>query len=165
MSDSKEVEVYESHEMILRPANAAHSLLNSAGGIVTTLDRTKPEEQALMSRAMGAPDFKLEDILNETLILKHILAHDVDLVDKVTGEVKSATRIVLITEEEKTISTCSAGIYRSVQYLISITSEPPWIPGIRVKIKAVPTSRGFRTYSLEFIGISQREVPKAKGGK
>lgn len=153
-------------ELAVRPTVLASDLGNGASGMWTSLDRTKPEDQSIMVRCLGTADKRSDDVLNTILTVKHILAHNVDLVDSSTGEVTPSVRIVLVTMDGETIGTVSKGIFSSLQSITSIVGMPPYEQGLRVRIKPVTTRNGFRTLILEFLGLGAvTEANKKKESK
>lgn len=140
-------------ELAVRPAVLASDLGNGSSGLWTSLDRSNPEHQGIMVRCLGTADKRSDDVLNTILTIKHVLAHNVDLVDSSTGEVTPSVRIVLVTMEGETIGTVSKGIFSSLQSITSIVGLPPYESGLRVRIKPVATRNGYRTLVLEFLGI------------
>lgn len=154
----------ETKELATRPAVLASDLASSGAGMWTSLDKSNPEHQGIMVRCLGTADKRSDDVLNTILTIKHILAHNVELVDSATGEVTPSVRIVLVTMEGETIGTCSKGIFSSLQSITGIVGMPPWEHGLRLRIKPVTTRNGYRTLVLEFLGINGSEKPAKKGG-
>ena len=153
-------------ELAVRPATLASDLGAGNSGLWTSLDRTNPEHQGIMVKCLGTADKRSDDVLNQILTIKHVLAHNVDLVDSQTGEVTPSVRIVLVTMDNETIGTVSKGIFSSLQSITSIVGQPPYDQGLRVRIKPVTTRNGYRTLVLEFIGLGAPvKEPKVKEPK
>lgn len=154
-------------ELAVRPAILASDLANAGAGMWTSLDKANPEHQSIMVRCLGTADKRSDDVLNTILTIRHVLAHNVDLVDSSTGEVTPSVRIVFVTMDGETIGTVSKGIFSSLQSITSIVGMPPYETGLRVRIKPVTTRQGYRTLTLEFLGIGapDKAEKKDKGAK
>lgn len=152
-------------ELAVRPATLAADLVSGGQGMWTSLDKTKAADQAIMIRCLGTADKRSDDVINQILNVRHILAHNVEMVNSATGEVMQSVRIVLVTTDGETIGTVSKGIYSSLQSITSIVGVPPWENGIRLRIKPQTTRNGFRTLVLEFLGLGAGDADEKKGGK
>lgn len=152
-------------ELAVRPATLAADLVSGGQGMWTSLDKTKPSDQAIMIKCLGTADKRSDDVINQILNVRHILAHNVEMVNSQTGEVMQSVRIVLVTTDGETIGTVSKGIYSSLQSITSIVGVPPWDNGIRLRIKPQTTRNGFRTLVLEFLGLGAETADEKKGAK
>ena len=152
-------------ELAVRPATLAADLVSGGQGMWTSLDKTKAADQAIMIKCLGTADKRSDDVINQILNVRHILAHNVEMVNSQTGEVMQSVRIVLVTTDGETIGTVSKGIYSSLQSITSIVGVPPWENGIRLRIKPQTTRNGFRTLVLEFLGLGAGDADEKKGGK
>jgi len=152
-------------ELAVRPATLAADLVSGGQGMWTSLDKTKPSDQAIMIKCLGTADKRSDDVINQILNVRHILAHNVEMVNSQTGEVMQSVRIVLVTTDGETIGTVSKGIYSSLQSITSIVGVPPWDNGIRLRIKPQTTRNGFRTLVLEFLGLGAETSDEKKGAK
>lgn len=152
-------------ELAVRPATLAADLVSGGQGMWTSLDKTKAADQAIMIKCLGTADKRSDDVINQILNVRHILAHNVEMQNSQTGEVMQSVRIVLVTTDGETIGTVSKGIYSSLQSITSIVGVPPWENGIRLRIKPQTTRNGFRTLVLEFLGLGAGDADEKKGGK
>jgi hypothetical protein len=119
------------------------------GGLEAQLFSTLPKDQRgrVVALMQGQAD-QLADIVGQEIIVEHILAHSVE---KVTddGEVIGLLRIVLISPDGKAYATTAAGIRESIRLLAKFYGLPPWgNGGLKVKVEALKTRRGFKTFRL-----------------
>ena len=164
MLDGDIVDGSKASDVVVRLAPGAGDLANAGKSMYTSLDKKVPAELALLVRCMESGDKCTDDVLNQVLNIEHILANNIEKLNKATGELEPGTRIVLITEEGTTIGTTSKGIYRSLQSIISLIGTPPFRPAIQVRIKNSPTKSGYSCLILEFLGfkLSVEETTKKK---
>lgn len=114
----------------------------------TSLDKSKPEDKAMILRAARGVDMRAEDLGKEAFSIVHILAQRVSIAQK-DGTFNDAVRVVLISPEKKTLGFVSEGIRKDLGLIMQLYGKPPYSPPIKVKVVPVRTRQGFRMYSLE----------------
>lgn len=118
------------------------------GGLEAQLFSTFPKEDRgrVVALMQGQAD-QLADIVGQVIQVQHILAHSVETVTE-DGEVVGLLRIVLVDPEGKAYATTSAGVRESIRLLAKFYGLPPWADGLKLKVEAIKTRRGFKTFRL-----------------
>lgn len=107
------------------------------------------QEKGVILKALGNSDYTLKNVADKKILMvKHILAHGIELVSEETGEKEQADRIVMIMEDGQTISGCSKGFKSSVTNLMAIYGQPPFSPALPIIVCAVETRKGRGTFNL-----------------
>lgn len=88
---------------------------------------------------------KIEDHLNKTLQVTHIIVQAIEMLDEESGELKPQPRITLIDADGKAYSGISAPLYRDVKGWINALGEPAtWKKPLPVNISK--EGKGNRRY-------------------
>lgn len=108
-----------------------------------------PKEVFRQIALCEAGEVKTRDQLGETPIdVKHFYAHRVELNGNTPGEIVEATRVVLITPDDKRYAFVSQGIAKSLGKIIHCYGLGPWNPPIKLQCVTIPTKGPNRTYAL-----------------
>ena len=109
------------------------------------------EDKAKVFNASNNPEFKVADFINKVIVVKDVLAEQIELVDDETGKVDTAVRVVLIDVDGKSYQAVSNGIFNAVRKAIAIFGEPTWDDGIPILIKQVSVGKGsMLTFDVQF---------------
>ena len=109
------------------------------------------EEKALVFNAANNPQHKVADFINKKIMVKDIYAETLELVNKETGEVDKAPRIVLIDEAGEAYECVSVGMFSALKKLIATFGEPTWEQPIPVVIKQEKVVNGsMLTISVQY---------------
>lgn len=103
--------------------------------MATSLDLTEPNNRVKMLRAMQDCDARLTECVNMDIAAVDYVAHDVDLTSKETGEVVTATRLVLIDADGMCYECVSATLLKSLQTVSFAFGPPPWNPPLTLTVK------------------------------
>lgn len=96
-------------------------------------DKAKAE----MFNAINAPEFRVADFINKTILAKDIYIEVVECVKQETGEVTACPRIVIIDSDNKAYQCVSVGIYSAIKKVIQFFGEPTWEKPIPLEVKQV----------------------------
>lgn len=108
-------------------------------------------EKALVFNAANNPQHKINDFINKKIMLRDIYAETLDLVNKETGEIEKAPRIVLIDDKGEAYECVSVGMFSALKKLIATFGEPTWEEPIPVVIKQEKVANGtMLTMSVQF---------------
>lgn len=99
-------------------------------------------DRAAVFNASNNPDERIADHINQTIVVRDVLAEQVEMADEDTGEVANAVRVVLIDTDGKSYQAISTGIYSALKRAIQIFGEPTWDEGLPVVIKQVAVAKG-----------------------
>ena len=109
------------------------------------------EEKALVFNAANNPQHKVADFINKKIMVKDIYAETLELVNKETGEIDKAPRIVLIDEAGEAYECVSVGMFSALKKLIATFGEPTWEQPIPVVIKQEKVANGsMLTISVQY---------------
>ena len=109
------------------------------------------EEKALVFNAANNPQHKVADFINKKIMVKDIYAETLELVNKETGEVDKAPRIVLIDEAGEAYECVSVGMFSALKKLIATFGEPTWEEPIPVVVKQEKVANGsMLTISVQY---------------
>lgn len=109
------------------------------------------EDKKALFNATNNPVHRLKDEINIQINIKHIYCEAVTCVNRDTGEVNQAPRIVFIDENGEGHTACSLGIFSATKKLISAMGEPEsWNEpiGIVVKLITKEKDRSVLTFNL-----------------
>ena len=109
------------------------------------------EEKALVFNAANNPQHKVADFINKKIMLKDIYAETLELVNRETGEIDKAPRIVLIDDKGEAYETVSVGMFSALKKLIATFGEPTWETPIPVVVQQEKVANGsMLTLSVKF---------------
>ena len=109
------------------------------------------EEKALVFNAANNPQHKVADFINKKIMVKDIYAETLELVNKETGEIDKAPRIVLIDEAGEAYECVSVGMFSALKKLIATFGEPTWEQPIPVVVKQEKVANGsMLTISVQY---------------
>ena len=120
----------------------------AVGAVNTTLKGATVEDRKALYTALNDAE-KMSDHLNETFVLRHVVAQAIEIADQETGELIPALRTVLITDTGAAYAAVSNMLYQSVQNLIGIFGQPSdWPDGLTVKVVQKSSGNGRRFYAI-----------------
>ena len=109
------------------------------------------EEKALVFNAANNPQHKVADFINKKIMVRDVYAETLELVNKETGEVDKAPRIVLIDEAGEAYECVSVGMFSALKKLIATFGEPTWEQPIPVVVKQEKVANGsMLTISVQY---------------
>lgn len=111
-------------------------------------DTATQEGKGLVVKCMGNSDLKGSDAINLVFPTANVLAHAVEIIDQGTGMVQQMLRCVLVGKDGRTLAFVSAGITQSLRVILGLYGKGPWEPELLLRVKQVPTRRGFKTFVL-----------------
>lgn len=108
-------------------------------------DGSRATKVAIFNAVNGA-DEQIADHIGEVIEVVNVVAHPVELLDEVTGEVVNALRTVLIDKNGKSYTAVSQGITSALSKIFSIIGTPEngaWeTEPVKMKIRQVKTRNG-----------------------
>lgn len=123
---------------------------NSSGVLYCSFTPENDAGRAILFNAMNAPDVKISDHIGQEITIRDIIVEPVEIVDDMTGEIRTSPRTILIDPDGNTYSATSYGIYNALRRLVAIFGAPTWENGITVRVKQI--SRGAnRIFTLEVV--------------
>lgn len=104
----------------------------------TNLNPETDEEKSTLVACQMKADQVMETVLNTWIQVKHWFAHKVELKDTESGELREATRLVLMSPEGTTTSTVSGPFANGWRFVLQVYGNGPYDPPIEVKPYKVP---------------------------
>lgn len=120
-------------------------------GFWTSMKPESEREIATLHKAINGIAANVSEAINQVIDVQNVVFHKVEVEDEATKELKTLTRMVLISPRGDTMATCSTGALNSFMLLLQIAGVPPWNPAKNLKIHQIATRRKRRTFSFEYI--------------
>lgn len=134
-----------------------------SAGLATSLPTATLEEKIAAAQLAADDTMKLDNLINEEIVISDVLIHPVEIVNKETGEVGTFPRTVMVTDRGP-VAAVSTGVVKDLAKLAALFGGAgTWKAqgGIRVKVKQIQTGNSRRTYALIPLGLGAGE----KSGK
>lgn len=145
--------IVESFEEItdLAPVEEQPSGIARPAEYFCSMQPTTREEALDLAKALSNAE-SLDDHIGEVYHMENYVLQPVQLADPATGEVRNATRIVLMCEEGN-FGTASVGVETSMRNLVTAMGkfQAPWNPGIAFRAVKVQGNKGYKFTSLEWL--------------
>ena len=122
------------------------------GGLVYSSVRYESFEDKKRTYNALTTDKQIGDYLNEVLEVEDIIAGDVLITNKETGEVDEATRTVLILADGSAVAATSSVLFSRLMQIVSIFGNPnTWPEPLKIKVRQQNLANGHRIYVPEII--------------
>ena len=122
------------------------------GGLVYSSVRYESFEDKKRAYNALTTDKQIGDYLNEVLEVEDIIAGDVLITNKETGEVDEATRTVLILADGSAVAATSSVLFSRLMQIVSIFGNPnTWPEPLKIKVRQQNLANGRRIYVPEII--------------
>ena len=107
------------------------------------------ESKVSIYNAMNDVDENVADHLNEELLITDVIAHNIQLLDELTGELVDTVRVVLVGADGTNYQAVSKGVVSSLQKIFGLVGQPSWKENpIKVVPKQKKVRNGFKTVVL-----------------
>lgn len=122
------------------------------GGLVYSSVRYESFEDKKRTYNALTTDKQIGDYLNEVLEVEDMIAGDVLITNKETGEVDEATRTVLILADGSAVAATSSVLFSRLMQIVSIFGNPnTWPEPLKIKVRQQNLANGRRIYVPEII--------------
>lgn len=111
--------------------------INEIKQVYCSFEPATIEEKKMLFNAVNSTPEYLKDHVNEVIVINHIYAEQVNIVDENSGEIIAIPRIVIIDNNGIGYGCASFGIFNSIKKLIGIMGAPTPNNPYNVKIKQV----------------------------
>ena len=110
------------------------------------------KEAVQIYNAVNNPDERVADFINKEIKVVHVLIENVEITDKITGEINICHRTVFIDDKGKSYVAVSFGIFNSTKRMVQMFGEPTtWETPVIVEVKQI--SKGtFNVLTLNIKG-------------
>ncbi len=93
---------------------------------------------------------KLDEHLNETLLMSNAVAQAVQVTDDQSGEVSTTVRVIIVTAEGKAYAATSPTLAAGLNTMFGIFGTPnTWDAPLAIKVVERRSRRGFKFFSIE----------------
>ena len=124
--------------------------LTSRKQVFCSVQADTAKGKTVMFKAMNNPDFRIADMINQTISVKDVYAEMIEITHEETGEIETAPRIVLIDADGKGYQAVSSGIFGALKKLIAVFGAPTWETPIKLKILQIER-KGKRILSFDVV--------------
>ena len=100
------------------------------------------KEDAKIFAALNNPEFRISNFINKKIKVQNVLVEIREILDEDTGEIETAPRVVLISDDGKAYQAVSKGIFNAVKNAFEVFGAAPWDPALEIEVKQVPVGRG-----------------------
>ena len=100
------------------------------------------KEDAKIFAALNNPEFRLANFINKTLKIQNVLVEIREIMNDETGEIETAPRVVLISEDGKAYQAVSKGIFNAVKNAYEVFGQAPWDPPLEIEVKQIAVGKG-----------------------
>ena len=122
------------------------------GGLVYSSVRYESFEDKKRTYNALTTDKQISDYLNEVIEVVDIIAGDVLITNKETGEVDEATRTVLILADGSAVAATSSVLFSRLMQIVSIFGNTnTWPEPLKIKVRQQNLANGRRIYVPEII--------------
>lgn len=154
-NEQRELSVQSHSEMTTADSQEARlqSTINSVFGTLggkslDNFDGDKIARWKLQAAACGPDVGGIDEIPAEGIAVKYFYVHPVELEGPTEGEIVTAIRSVLISDEGKAYGFVSNYLARDLARMISVFGAETWKPAIKVAIRQNKGKAGHKFYSI-----------------
>ncbi len=122
--------------------NVAQELSENTTSMYCSLQAGTRAERAKVFNASNNPDHKVGDYINKVIMVKDVLAEQIQVTNEETGDLDLAVRVVFIDDKGESYQAVSSGIFNAVKKAISMFGAPTWDEPLPCLIKQVKVGRG-----------------------
>nr|DAP50280.1 MAG TPA: Single stranded DNA binding protein [Caudoviricetes sp.] len=93
---------------------------------------------------------KLDEHLNEAMLMSNAVAQAVQVTDDQTGEISNTVRVIIVTANGKAYAATSPTLAAGLNTMFSIFGTPnTWTEPLCIKVVERRSRRGFKFFSIE----------------
>lgn len=100
------------------------------------------KEDAKIFAALNNPEFRIANFINKTIKVANVLVEIREILDEETGEIDTAPRVVLISDDGKAYQAVSKGIFNAVKNAFEVFGSAPWEPPLEIEVKQIAVGKG-----------------------
>ena len=131
--------------------SAIASLNDPKSAFYSSLKGADFETKKIIAKAQTTSE-PIDLYLNETILLTNVIVVPVDLLNKETGEINKAPRVILIDAENKAYHGTSIGLMTAVKNLFSTLGEPSeWPEPVALKVVEQKGNNGFKFFTFNLV--------------
>ncbi len=100
------------------------------------------KEDAKIFAALNNPEFRIANFINKRIKVANILVEIREILNEDSGEIETAPRVVLISDEGKAYQAVSKGIFSAVKNAFEVFGAAPWDPPLEIEVKQIALGKG-----------------------
>lgn len=100
------------------------------------------KEDAKIFAALNNPEFRLANFINKSIKISNVLVEIREILNNDTGEIETAPRVVLISDDGRAYQAVSKGIFNAVKNAFEVFGAAPWEPPLEIEIKQIAVGKG-----------------------
>lgn len=100
------------------------------------------KEDAKIFAALNNPEYRIANFINKKIKVQNVLVEIRELLNEETGEIDTAPRVVLISDDGKAYQAVSKGIFNAVKNAYEIFGQAPWEPPLEIEVKQIAVGKG-----------------------
>jgi|SRR5947209_1246288 len=128
------------------------SLRPDALPYMSTIPDDHPDRETLIHAALTGSQPTTLDAVGATIKVANVVVSVGEYADELSGEIRYARRIVMISPDGAMTTSTSDSVWRSLRVAASLFGPPPWQPPREFRIVQHSSKRGPRKYiTLELI--------------
>ena len=116
---------------------------DNIGKMVCSIQPTgNRKEDAKIFAALNNPEFRIANFINKRIKVQNVLVEIREIMDDEPGEIDTAPRVVLISDDGKAYQAVSKGIFNAVKNAYEVFGKAPWEPPLEIEIKQIAVGKG-----------------------
>lgn len=138
------------NEITVHNAENNGAAVMGGGNLFSSFKAETREERLAVFKAVSETE-ALDDHIGETIMVRDMIIQPVELKDD-NGEVRIASRIIIIDDQGTAYGCVSSGVETSVRNLFVTVGEPTYEPPLPLRAVKKAGRHGFKFTSLEYAG-------------
>ena len=130
-------------------SRALATFVDAATTIVHNFQGTKLKIWQMEQICSGKKCGSAEDILGQTIDIRHVMFHPVQVIDAEDGEIATMIRTVIMTPGLDAFGFVSQGVATSMMQLYKLFDGKPFNPPVSLQISQKTTRHGRRVYVVD----------------
>lgn len=116
---------------------------DNIGKMVCSIQPTgNRKEDAKIFAALNNPEFRIANFINKRIKVQNVLVEIREIMNEETGEIDTAPRVVLISDDGKAYQAVSKGVFNAVKNAYEVFGKAPWEPPLEIEIKQIAVGKG-----------------------
>lgn len=116
--------------------NISADINESMASMFCSVDNSTREGQMIIYNAINSPTGRLGDMIGKIINVKDVIAEPTVIYNEEQVPIETI-RLTLITDDNKSYTCVSTGIYNAVKKLIAVFGMPTWTDSLPLEIKQI----------------------------
>lgn len=128
------MENYELNPVVQNPVSISEDITTASEQMFCSVRADDKEGKVIVYNALNAPTGRLAEMIGKIIRVRDVIA-DNAVVYNDAGIPVDTVRVILITDEGKSYTCVSVGIYNAIKKLIGVFGLPTWEDPIALEVK------------------------------